>query len=111
MEDLDDNPSNEGQLEQYTSFSTLFYPTHNVTAGLISHLHSKFKSMHQLWLILHERDGHATEDEIAVASGQKDLDPDTATGYFRVLQEQSEGIKAAFEKCLAQAAVSNSFTY
>jgi len=87
MEDLDDNQSNEGQPEWYTSFSTLFYPTRNVTAGLISHLHRKFKSMHQLWLILHERVGHTTEDEIAVASGQKDLDPDTAAGYLQVLQE------------------------
>jgi hypothetical protein len=103
--DPDDNQSNERQLERYASFSTLFYPTHNLTTGLIGHLRNNFKAMHQLWLILHERDGPATEDEIAVASGRKDLDPDTAAEYLRILQERSEGIKAAFEKRQAQAAV------
>jgi hypothetical protein len=63
--------------------------------------------MHQLYYILKNRDEPPTPNEIAIASGKKQLDGRTEAEYIRKLEKSSENIKKAFEDQQAHAAVSN----
>jgi len=63
--------------------------------------------MHQLYCILKNSDETPTPDEIAIASGKKQLDGRTEAEYIKKLKMSSENIKKAFENQQAHAAVSN----
>ena len=62
--------------------------------------------MHRLYLCLKDRDEPPTDDEIAIASGQKTLDPSKAAEYLLKLEKATSNIVDAFKQQNQQAAVS-----
>ena len=74
--------------------------------GLIGHLRSHFPPLHQLFLYMKLRNEHPpTSEEIQFASGQKPFDSSIHTEYLQKLTAQTSGIKEAFAKQKANAAV------
>jgi len=61
--------------------------------------------MYQLYLVLKGRDTLPTADEILFASGKKAFDVSTHASYMKRLEEQAAGIKEAFARQQAKAAV------
>ena len=62
--------------------------------------------MHRLYCVLKDRSSPPTPDEVAYATGQKQLDGHTEAEYFSKLENTSENIKKAFEDQKAHAVVS-----
>ena len=63
--------------------------TQYISIGLIGHLKTHFPAMYRLFLVLKDRDEPPTEDEIAIASGKKTLDPTKAAEYLVKLEKAS----------------------
>jgi hypothetical protein len=63
--------------------------------------------MYQLYYMLKDREDPPTPDEIAIASGKKQLDGRAEAEYLKKLEKASENIKKAFEDQHARAAVSD----
>jgi hypothetical protein len=61
--------------------------------------------MFQLYCFLKDRDAPPTPDEIAIASGKKQLDGKSEAEYFKKIERASENIKKAFEAQQARATV------
>jgi hypothetical protein len=53
--------------------------------------------MYHLYVILKDREEPPTPDEIAIASGKKQLDGHAEAKYLKKLEKTSENIKKAFE--------------
>ena len=73
---------------------------------MIAHICTNFKVMHDLYLVMKGHDT-PTADEILMASGKKTFDNSIQVEYLKIIQEQALGIKEAFMKQQAKAAVSN----
>jgi hypothetical protein len=65
--------------------------------------------MYRLFLVLKDRDEPPTNDEVAIASGKKTLDPTKAAEYLVKLEKASATIVDAFAKQNRQAAVHTHF--
>jgi hypothetical protein len=74
--------------------------------GLIGHIKTHFPAMYRLYLYLKDRAEPPTEDEIAVASGKKTLDPTQAAEYLLRLERSASNIVDAFSHQNQRAAVS-----
>jgi hypothetical protein len=64
--------------------------------------------MYRLYTILKDRAGPPDDDEVAFASGQKTMDPDTASAYFGRAEAASANLVSMFMKQSQQNAVSRS---
>ncbi|KAG2041342.1 hypothetical protein BDR03DRAFT_979344 [Suillus americanus] len=64
--------------------------------GLIGHIKTHFPVMYRLYLYLKDRAEPPTEDEVAMASGKKILDPTQAAEYLLQLEKASSNIVEAF---------------
>lgn len=73
---------------------------------MIAHIRTNFKAMHDLYLVMKGRDT-PTADEILMASGKKTFDNSIQAEYLKIIQKQASGIKEAFMKQQAKAAVCN----
>ncbi|KAF8219965.1 hypothetical protein L208DRAFT_785578 [Tricholoma matsutake] len=71
---------------------------------LVNNLRVRVKLMYQLYCMLKDREEPPTPDEIAIASGKKQLDGHTEVEYLKKLEKVSENIKKAFEDQQAWAA-------
>ena len=65
--------------------------------------------MYQLFLILKDHDKPPTNDEVAITSGKKTLDPTKAAEYLVKLEKVLTTIVDAFAKQNQQAAVHTHF--
>jgi hypothetical protein len=65
--------------------------------------------MYRLFLVLKDRDEPPTDDEVAIASGKKTLDPTKAAEYLVKLGKASETLIDAFAKQNQHAAVHTLF--
>lgn len=74
---------------------------------MIGHIRSHFKSMHDLFLVMKTRNT-PTDDEIVMASGKKPFEDSLHTEYLSIIEAQATGIKEAFVKQQAKAAVCSS---
>jgi hypothetical protein len=63
--------------------------------------------MYRLFLVLKDRDEPPTDDEIAIASGKKTLDPTKAAEYLVKLEKASATLVDAFAKQNQQAKLSS----
>ena len=61
--------------------------------------------MHRLYLVLKDHKEPPTNDEIAIASGQKGLDPASAADYLLQLEKASTNLVDVFKQQSQQAAV------
>jgi len=77
-------------------------------SGLIGHIRTHFKPMHNLYLVMKQRDT-PTNDEILMASGKKPFDNSLQSDYLKIIEAEAAGIKEAFEKQKAKSAVRNFF--
>ena len=73
---------------------------------MTAHIHTNFKVMHDLYLVMKGCDA-PTADEILMASGKKTFDSSLQAEYLKIIVEQASGIKEAFMKQQAKAAVCN----
>ena len=62
--------------------------------------------MYRLYLVLKEKSEGANEDEIAIAQGQKPLDPTKASEYLQQLEKASTDIVQLFSQQSQRAVVS-----
>ena len=62
--------------------------------------------MHQLYLVLKDCKEPPTDDEIAIASGRKILEPEKATDYLLKLEKASSNLINIFKQQSQWAAVS-----
>ena len=62
--------------------------------------------MHRLYLVLKDRKEQPTDDEIAIASGRKILEPEKAADYLLELEKASSNLVNIFKQQSQQAAVS-----
>jgi hypothetical protein len=76
-----------------------------ILIGLIGHLKTHFPTMYRLFLVLKDCDKPPTNDEIAIASGKKMLDPTKAAEYVVKLEKVSATLVDAFAKQNKQAVV------
>lgn len=76
---------------------------------MIGHIRSHFKPMYNLYLVMKARDT-PTEDEILMASGKKPFNDSIQAEYLKLIEEQATGIKEAFAKQQAKAAVRSPLT-
>jgi hypothetical protein len=76
-------------------------------SALVSNLHVHIKPMYHLYSLLKDCEEPPTADEIAIASGMKQLDGRAEAEYLKKLEKSSENIKKAFEDQQARAAVSD----
>jgi hypothetical protein len=53
--------------------------------------------MYQLYCILKDQEEPPTPEEIAIASGKRELDGSAEVEYLKKLEKSSENIKKAFE--------------
>ena len=74
---------------------------------LMNNLWVHVRPMYLLYCILKDHEGPPTPEEIAIASGKKQLDGHAESNYLKKLEKASENIKKAFENQQAQAAVSD----
>lgn len=74
---------------------------------LVNNLRVHVKSMYILYCTLKDHEAPPTPEEIAIASGKKQLDGRTESEYLKKLEKASENIKKAFEDQQARAAVSD----
>ena len=79
-------------------------------SGLIGHIRTHFKPMHNLYLVMKQRD-IPTDDEILMASGRKPFDNSLQADYLKIIEANAAGIKEAFEKQKAKSAVCHFFRY
>ncbi|KAG0693873.1 hypothetical protein DFH29DRAFT_815918, partial [Suillus ampliporus] len=75
--------------------------------GLIGHIKTHFPVMYRLYLYLKDRAEPPTEDEVAMASGKKILDPTQAAEYLLQLEKASSNIVEAFNHQNQRVAVAN----
>ena len=73
---------------------------------MIAHIRTNFKAMHDLYLVVKGCDT-PTADEILMASGKKTFNNSLQAEYLKIIEEQASGIKEAFMKQQAKAAVRN----
>ncbi len=73
---------------------------------MTGHIRTHFQAMHDLFLVMKSRDA-PTSDEILMASGKKTFDNSLQAEYLKIIEEQASGIKEAFAKQQAKAAVSD----
>ena len=73
---------------------------------MIAHICTKFKAMHNLYLVMKGRNT-PTADEILMASGKKTFNNLLQAKYLKIIEEQALGIKEAFMKQQAKEAVCN----
>jgi hypothetical protein len=73
---------------------------------LVNNLRVHIKPMYQLYCVLKDREEPPTPDDIAIASGKRELDGRAEAEYLKKLEKASENIKKAFEDQKARAAVS-----
>jgi hypothetical protein len=76
---------------------------------LVNNLRVHVKPMYQLYCILKDQEEPPTPDDIAIASGKKELDGYAEAEYLKKLEKSSENIKKAFEDQKSRAAVSEIF--
>jgi hypothetical protein len=79
-----------------------------VVLGLTGHLKSTFKPMYQLYLVLYSRSHNGVQpspEEVLYASGKKPFDASVHDKYIETLDAQAAGIKEAFARQQAKAAV------
>jgi|ERR1700678_1358196 hypothetical protein len=88
------------------SLSLLIYFNSNILSAMIGHIRTNFKAMHDLFLVMKSRD-IPTADEILMASGKKPFEDSIQAEYLKLIEEQASGIKDAFAKQQAKAAVRN----
>ena len=72
--------------------------SHTSDLGLISHLKTHFLTMHRLYLILKDWTNPPTNEELAIASGQKVLDLEAANVYLRRVEKASANLLSMFAK-------------
>ena len=73
---------------------------------MTAHICTNFKAMHDLYLAMKGRDA-PTADEILMAFRKKTFDSSLQAEYLKIIVEQASGIKEAFMKQQAKAAVCN----
>ena len=73
----------------------LFSMTFSFT-GLTGHLRTHFKSLHNLYMVLKERDTPPSADELAFASGHKDFTGEDQAIYIKALEARASTIASAF---------------
>jgi hypothetical protein len=73
--------------------------------GLIGHIKAHFPTMYRLYLVLKGRTEPPTNDEIAIASGKKPLDPAKAAEYFVKLEKATVTLVDVFTQQNQKAAV------
>jgi hypothetical protein len=73
--------------------------------GLIGHIKAHFPAMYRLYLVLKGRKELPTDDEIAIASGKKTLDPAKAAEYLIKLEKASATLVDVFAQQNQRAAV------
>jgi len=76
----------------------------NILPAMVGHIRTNFKPMHDLFLVMKSREAPTT-DEIHMASGKKTFDDLLQAEYLNIIEEQASGIKQAFAKQQAKAAV------
>lgn len=69
--------------------------THIISA-LVEHLESKFPAHHKMYLAIQKRETGATENELAIANGLKELNPETASKYAANLNKINANIMNMF---------------
>ena len=74
--------------------------------GLIGHLKNHFPAMHRLYLLLKDCAEPPTEEEKAIATTHKSLNPTTAAEYLKKLEKASVNIVNLFNQQHQQMAVS-----
>jgi hypothetical protein len=72
---------------------------------LIGHIKHGFPALYRLYILLKGRDKPPTQDEIAIASGRKVLDPAKATAYLDELKKASTTIVDLFHRQAEQTKV------
>ena len=77
---------------------------------MTGHLRKHFKAMHDLFIVMKSRDA-PTPNKILMAAGKKPFDDSLQAEYLKVIEEQASGIKEAFAKQQAQAAVRDPATH
>ena len=87
---------------EYIYFLSIIYA--KLLPGLVGHIRSQFKPMHDLFLVMKTRD-IPTDDEILMASGKKKFDDSCHAEYSKIIEAQAAGIKEAFAKQQAKAVV------
>ena len=73
--------------------------------GLTGHLKTHFPAMYRLFLLLKDRNEPPTDEEKAIASGMKILDPAKATEYLARLEKASTNVVDIFTQQHQRAAV------
>ena len=89
----------------YIAFCLIYQLTTEIIAGLIGHLKVHFPPMHRLYLVLKDHKECPTADEIAIAAGQKILDPTSAAEYLLQLEKASTNLVDVFKQQSQWAAV------
>jgi hypothetical protein len=89
----------------YIAFCLIYQLTTEIIAGLIGHLKVHFPPMHRLYLVLKDHKECPTADEIAIAAGQKILDPTSAAEYLLQLEKASTNLVNVFKQQSQRAAV------
>ena len=72
--------------------------SHRSDLGLISHLKTHFPAMHRLYLILKDWTDPPTDEELAIASGWKVLDPEAANMYLGRVEKALANLLSMFAK-------------
>ena len=80
--------------------------SHMSNLGLISHLKTHFSTMHRLYLILKDQTDPPTNEELAIASGQKVLDLEAANAYLGSVEKALASLLSMFAKQAQENAVS-----
>jgi hypothetical protein len=66
--------------------------------GLVGHIKTHFPAMYRLYLILKDRTDPPTDEEIAIASGEKVLDADAIDTYLGHVDIASSNLRSMFVK-------------
>ena len=74
--------------------------------GLTGHLKTHFPTMYRLFLLLKDHEEPPTDEEKAIAAGEKDLDPAKTTEYLAQLEKASTSIVYMFTQQHQHAVVS-----
>ena len=72
--------------------------SHKSLAGLVGHLKTHFPAMYRLYIILKDRTGPPTDDELAIASAEKVLDTEAANAYLGRVEAASANLLSLFAK-------------
>jgi hypothetical protein len=73
--------------------------------GLVGHLRTHFPAQYRLYLILKDRADAPTDEELAIASGEKVLDAEAANAYLGQVEVASANLRSMFAKQTQENAV------